>query len=397
MMPLLPSARSLTVRSRLRTVAGACAVACTLALGACSSLSTAPTGIPGSVAGLRLIGEQRIPLRQSFDGTTVGGLSGIDYDRASGDWVLISDDRSAINPARYYRARLDYDLHGLRPVVLTGVTLLRQPDGTLYPSKEQFAKTGGEVPDLEAVRVDPRDGSIWYSSEGDRALGLDPFVRHARRDGTPIATLALPAMFRMSKQELGPRNNLSFEGIAFEPDGAALWVSMEAPLYQDGPVPTPDAGGVTRLTRYDRAGQVLGQFAYLLGPVGAVPGTGKASDNGVSEIVALGANRLLTLERSAVQASDGSYQVYVRIFQVDTSAATDIGDLPALRGARYRPVSKRLVLDLNTLDLPTIDNLEGMSFGPVLANGHPSLVLISDDNFSKTQVTQLLLFEVIPE
>jgi hypothetical protein len=32
----------------------------------------------------------------------------------------------------------------------------------------------------------------------------------------------------------------------------------------------------------------------------------------------------------------------------------------------------------------------------VLANGHASLVLISDDNFGKDQVTQLLLFELIP-
>jgi hypothetical protein len=44
--------------------------------------------------------------------------------------------------------------------------------------------------------------------------------------------------------------------------------------------------------------------------------------------------------------------------------------------------------------LPALDNVEGISWGPLLANGRRSLVLISDDNFGKNQVTQLLLFEV---
>lgn len=381
----------------LSRLAPAGALACALLLAACSPIAPRTADIPASVASLRLIGEQRLAWNMPFQGTTVGGLSGIDYDRASGDWVMISDDRSAVNPARYYRARLHYDLRSFASVELTGVTVLRQADGSPYPSKEQFPELGGEVSDLETMRVDPLDGSIWYASEGDRKLGLDPFVRHAGKDGAYISTLPLPAMFRMSKQELGPRNNLTFEGISFVPGGASLWVSMEAPLYQDGPLPTPETGAVTRFTRYDRAGRVLGQFAYPLGPVGGVPGKGKASDNGVSEIVALSATRLLTLERSGVEASDGSYRDYVRIFQVDTDGATDVGDLPALAGASYRPVKKRLVLDLNALGLPIVDNLEGMAFGPPLANGHASLVLISDDNFSKTQVTQLLLFEVIPE
>jgi hypothetical protein len=51
---------------------------------------------------------------------------------------------------------------------------------------------------------------------------------------------------------------------------------------------------------------------------------------------------------------------------------------------------------VNELKLPRVDNLEGISLGPVLPNGHASLVLVSDDNFGKDQVTQLLLFELIP-
>lgn len=350
-----------------------------------------------TISQLRLIGEQRLPLKQPFDHTVVGGLSGIDYDAVRGDWVLISDDRSERSPARFYRARLDYDASGFRSATVTAVTTLLQPDGSAYPSKEAFATKHGVVADLETVRVDPRDGSIWYGSEGDIALGLKPFVRQARADGRYLAELPLPPLFDIDPaHKFGPRDNQSIEGLSFAPDGNSLWVSLEYPLYQDGPVPTLASGAVNRITRFARDGKVLGQYAYPLGPIQAAPGTGKYADNGIAEIVALSATRLLVLERSAVENDAGIYQVYVRIYEIDTSGATDVQQLASLHDARYTMVAKRLVLDLNTLKLPKVDNLEGMALGPRLANGHASLVLVSDDNFSKAQVTQLLVFEVIP-
>ena len=45
--------------------------------------------------------------------------------------------------------------------------------------------------------------------------------------------------------------------------------------------------------------------------------------------------------------------------------------------------------------------LEGITFGPKLANGHDSLVVVADDNFptaaSATDLNQFLVFEVIPQ
>jgi len=66
------------------------------------------------------------------------------------------------------------------------------------------------------------------------------------------------------------------------------------------------------------------------------------------------------------------------------------------RGADYQPLRKRLLLDLDAAGLDKVDNLEGMSWGPLLANGHRSLVMVSDDNFSDDEVTQLLAFELLP-
>ncbi len=376
----------------MRSLIGAVAVC----LAGCAPVPYAGQGAQG-IAALRFIGEQRIALKAQFQGTTVGGLSGIDYDAAAGDWILVGDDRSAIDPARYYRARLRFTPASFDAVTLTGVHFFRQGDGSTYPDVGRHAGSGGVVADIEAVRVDPRDGTLWHASEGDRRLGLDPFVRQAGGDGTLRAELPLPAMFRAwPDRERGVRNNLGFEGLSFAPDGASLWLALEAPLYEDSEPPTPEHGAMVRITQLDRAGRVLGQYAYPVDPIPTAPGEGMRADNGISEIVATGAQMLLVLERAAVQGADGRYRNHVRLYEADFRGATDTAALPALAGAAFRPGTKRLVLDFAAPGLPVPDNLEGFAFGPRLPNGHATLVFVSDDNFSKTQVTQLLLFEVLP-
>lgn len=361
------------------------------------------TGCGGSAGdtpqgfGLRLIGQQTVSNAQTVDGTLVGGLSGLDYDSTDNRWILISDDRSEKNPARFYTARLQYDAAGFTAVQWLGSTALRRADGRTFPGRTT-AQAGDEVPDPEAIRIDPRDpASLWWTSEGDRGLGLDPFVARADRDGVLQERLPLPAAFRVSAtQPTGTRNNLAFEGLSFTPDGASLWVGMEAPLYQDGPVPTPGAGAVTRLLRYDRGGRVAGQVAYRLDPIPAAPAAGKNADNGVSEILALDDRRLLVLERAGVQDADDSYRNFVRLYEADLQDATEVNGTASLAAGGFVAARKRLVLDLNTLGLPRLDNIEGMAWGPLLANGHRSLVMVSDNNFNDTQITQLLAFEVVP-
>jgi hypothetical protein len=365
-----------------------------------ASLLSAPIAASAAertVASLRLIGEQRIPHRQDFQGTVVGGLSGVDYDPASGTWLLASDDRSSLSPARFYSAQLDYDGAAFRAVTLTGVATFKQADGSNYPSVKQYdLNKAGDVPDIEALRIDPLDGTVWYTSEGDRKRGFDPFVRHMRRDGAYLGAAQLPEMFRVSREEKGARDNLAFEGLSFAPDGRSMWVAMESPLYQDGPLPTPSSGALVRISRMDRDGRVLEQYAYPVDAIPAAPGPGKVADNGVSEILAVNQRALLVLERSAVQDAAGAYKNYIRLYEMDSGGATDVRGVAALAGAGVRPAAKRLVLDLNTLGI-RLDNLEAMSFGPKLPNGHDSLLIVSDDNFGKDQVTQFLLFEVIPK
>lgn len=362
-----------------------------IVLSACASF---PHDAP--IAGLRLIGEQRIALKHAFEGTSVGGLSGIDYDAANKSWVMESDDRSEINPARFYRAALNFDSKAFTSVTLSSVHFFTQPDGSRYPNLAHAKlDRGDQVADIETIRVDPQDGSLWYGSEGNRKVGLHPFVRHADSGGRYLATLPTPAMFNVSKEEIGSRNNMTFEALSFASDGKSLWLGMEAALYQDGPLATPDNGSIVRITRLDRAGKVLGQYAYPIEPVASRPGPGREADNGVSEILAVNDHQLLVVERAGVANADGVYTNHVRIYEMETEGATDVQALPALAGATYVPARKRLLLDLEKIGLARVDNIEGISWGPRLENGRRSLVLISDDNFNPLQVTQILAFEVL--
>ena len=345
------------------------------------------------IGGLRFIGALTVPNDATVDGTLVGGLSGIDYDPAADLWYLISDDKSDKNPARFYTAKLTFDQARFASVEIAHAVTLLQAEGQPYPN----AKAGGDVPDPESIRRDPETGNLWWTSEGDRKLGLSPFLRVAAPDGKPAVDIPTPAIFAMNKdQEIGPRHNQAFEGLSFAPDGKLLWLTMESALYQDGPIATPSAGAITRLTRLDRDGNVLAQFAYPLDPIQAVP-MGKNGDNGVSEILALDDSRALVLERSGVEGADGIWTLYIRIYAIDTTGATDIAAMPALANANYIPVTKRLIIDLaKTAEIGRVDNIEGMSWGPMLADGERSLVLVSDNNFNPAQITQFLAFEVTP-
>lgn len=344
-----------------------------------------------TVESLRLIGEQQLASDLKVDGFVVGGLSGVDYDPVTGTWYFLSDDRTA---SRFHTAELKYDATSFSSIQIRSSVTLKDAGGKPYPSSDPLP--GGTVADPESFRVDPQDGSLWWGSEGDRAKSLDPFVAKMGKDGQITASLPTTPMFKMfATEEKGSRNNATFEALSFAVDGKSLWVGMEAPIYEDGPLPTIGSGAVSRFTQYDRAGGILRQVAYPIDALPAAPAAGKSADNGVSEMLAINDHQFLVIERSGVQGADGVYVNYIRLYEIDTAGATDVRAIASLTGADYKPVKKRLVLNLNTLGLKKLDNIEGMTWGPKLANGHDTLVLVSDNNFNAaSQITQVLAFEV---
>lgn len=359
-----------------------------------------------SVASLKLIGQQILPRRMEFQGTVVGGISGIDYDVANKRFVLMSDDRTATDSAtapRFYTASLSYSETSFAGVQFLSTVTLKQPDGSPFQKVPSAS-----VADPESVRIDPASGNLVWTSEGDRSPAatppriIDPFIREMRPDGTHVREYALPAMFRMSASETGPRGNLAFEGISFTPDRTRTVVIAEGPLFGDGATPTTTAGAVARITMFDKnTGVALAQYAYPVDKVQAVPVPATAfSVSGATEILAVTNTTFLVLERSF---SVGVVGNQVRLYEIDIANASNVLNTAALAPGAYAPVSKRLVLDFETLkaQLGGIANLEGISFGPKLANGHDTLVVAADDNFpaadSATDRNQILVFEVMPK
>ncbi|MFI6901409.1 esterase-like activity of phytase family protein [Nonomuraea sp. NPDC050394] len=339
----------------------------------------------------RFLGEQRLPHKMEFEGTVVGGLSGIDRDPRTGTWYFISDDRWRYNPARFYTGALDIDRRtgAFTGVRLTGATTLLRPDGTPYPG---YGKPDDADP--ETIRFDRWSRNLLWGHEGDRPDARNPgiplsglFVRWAGRDGRHLGELPLPGNLKVTATNSGPRRNFGFEGLTFAPSTIAAIV--EGPRFEDGEPPTVESGAPARITVWGRDGRLRGQYAYPIDPLPAAPiPPDGVTDSGVSEILALDDHRYLALERSWIEGVD--YKV--KLYEIDLRRATDVQGRDSLATGRpYRPVSKRLVMDLENVRAP-VQNLESLAWGPRLATGECTLVIGSDDNFDRREVTQFLAF-----
>jgi len=74
---------------------------------------------------------------------------------------------------------------------------------------------------------------------------------------------------------------------------------------------------------------------------------------------------------------------------------------PSLVGAAYTPMRKSLFLDFDAFgpyQVP-LTNIEGVTFGPRLANGDRTLLLVGDNNFGGTTPTQFIALRLsaVPE
>lgn len=338
---------------------------------------------PAQAQTLHYLGQQVIPYAHDYAGTTVGGLSGLDYDPATERFVAISDDRSERQSARFYTLSLDLAEFNERAapghagVRWLGVTILRDRAG--MPHVE------GTV-DPEAIRGDG-DGNFWWASEGNVKRGIAPAIEKVGAGGTALQRLDVPSHY-LPGRERGVRHNLAFESLALADD--KLYVGTENALVQDGPAADLDQPSPARMLVYDPvSGKRLAEHVYVVDAVPVPPPLpGLYRTNGLVEL--LGASgMLLALERSYTMGVGNS----VRIYRLDLAGASDVADREALAGTAYRPVGKTLLLDLGSIGIP-LDNFEGMSWGPRLPNGDRTLVLLSDDNFRGAQQTRLLAFSV---
>lgn len=350
-----------------------------------------------TIRSIKFLSEYAVPYNYQFKSTTVGGLSGIDYDFKNKVFHMICDDRSEINPARFYTAKIDIKNNKIDTVVFTSLTFLKNKVGNYYPNSRE---NPAGAPDPEAMRFNPKFNHFVWSSEGERIVTkektilLNPSITEINLKGQFKDTFQLPANFRMQATENGPRRNGVFEGLAFSGDYKTLYISTEEPLYEDGHrAGLHDSSAVIRIIKYDVATKKpIGQYAYIIDAVAYPPLIKNGFKvNGVSDILWLNKNQLLVVERSF---SLGIMSNTIKVYIANIGEAENIeNELSLTTGKSFKIVSKELLLNMDDLKM-FIDNIEGVTFGPPLPGGKKSLIFVSDNNFNPLQRTQFLLFEI---
>jgi len=361
-----------------------------------------PTGAAGKINGVD------VPL---------GGLSGVAYDPTSKSYYAISDDRSQFGPARFYNFTLDPNPLATTGVNFTGVTALKDVAGNTFALNSL---------DPEGIALSG-NGTVFISSEGEvnPAAGrvTNPFIKEfSIATGQEIRSLTVPTKFLPKVQDTngngivdaadtqtaGVRNNAAFESLTISPDRQTLYTATENSLFQDGPLATATTGTNSRIVEYNLAtGLAEKEYIYQTDRVAVTPTPATAfATNGLVDLLAIDKRgTMLALERSFSTGAPGTGNT-IKIYEVSLQGASDISSIDSLASLTptqlnaLRPAQKRLLLDLDALELPTgLDNIEGLAFGPKLADGRQSIVLVSDNNFSPTQFTQILILstDLVPE
>jgi hypothetical protein len=315
-------------------------------------------------------------------GPLFGGLSGLAPGERPGEFFAISDERVG---SRAYVLRLSGEAAAFRVQVLNTVPL-----------------QGSAVPrlDPEGIAVTP-GGRLLVSSEGigNEEPRIPPVIVEYTTSGAFVRELAVRERFAPNPTgplARGVRPNYGFEALTIAPGGGRLFTATETAIVQDGETATFDRGTLARLLEYRARGETFEparEFAYPIDPIEPVEFQAGISVAGLVELLALGDSELVALERIYVEEAGGTGRGVnrARLYRVSIDGATDVSAMDSLKDRPgLVPVRKTPLLDLSAVkglppELAGLDNFEGLAFGPPLADGAPTLVLVSDDNFNPRQ------------
>jgi len=240
------------------------------------------------------------------------------------------------------------------------------------------------------------DGSFWIGEENAPSLahfGADGrmIVRHVPAGtaddfaGAPYETVgSLPAI--IAKRQA----NRGIEAVAVSPDERFLYFIMQNPLANPDTAAFQKARN-TRLFKLDRATmRVVGEYVYTLDDPQSFrrDPSSKQSDPRISEMMAVGLDRLIVDERT---------ELTTKLYEVELASATNIA------GSRWDDAATRPTLEQSdaaavgivplkkALRFDTADHTEvvGKTEGMTLL-GDGALALINDDDFgisgARTQI-----------
>lgn len=340
---------------------------------------------------LRFIGNVNLPTGTKFQDIELGGLSGLTFDKNQKKILAVSDDKSWAGETRFYEFDIALTAKSFS-VTPSKLIKLKKSDGSYFQKNEM---------DFEGISLFGKD--ILLSSEGS-LKGPTPvssgLFRYSR-DGSFKEFLAVPEKFLVPKigkpDSFGARENKGFEVLSTSLDGKTTFLAIEDALIQDGEISSISHASTTRIIIYQDLKPVK-EVAYTLEKIEALKTFDpNPSDNGLVDIAAIDDKHFYTLERSWISSVNKNI---VRIYKCTINdKTTDISKMDSLKSGPHNPVEKVLVADLDdfieSMSPKVLDNLEGISFGPILANGNKTLIVVSDNNFNPNQRTLFMAFEVI--
>lgn len=311
------------------------------------------------------------------DASKFGSISGLAPDATARQWVAAIDQHPG---TRIAWVSVDYGPKGLE------VAPVRIQDLRAGPGIEDRVATQS---DLESIVALP-NGTFVLGEEGHVTSDggvWQPALLQVTREGVVTKVIDFPREFEITGDgKTGLRDNQGFEGLTITPRGHLI-AGLEQPLLQDAIV-SFDRGGNGRLVEFVPSGSTFKpgrQWRYMISPTPRIENFDEPcndGENGLVELLALSDTRLISMERACLVTKDGQFSANaVQLFAVELVE----GD-----------ARKRLLLNFESLAprmssaLSRLENFEGMAFGPIV-NGMRTLLIVSDDNFRKTQKTSFLL------
>lgn len=332
----------------------------------------------------------------------LGGFSAIEYSGEGSRYFVLSDrgpgDGAASFACRVQEFELKIDSAGklIQPLLRKTILLKNESGQQLNGSLASLSATTNENQNLafdcEGLRL-VNSKSIVVTDE------YGPSVRLFSIDGRQQQRWSMPVDFKLCAEPTKPGvrgtyPNRGLEGVALSTDGATIVAAMQGPLVQDGVIEGEKCLGVnTRWLMLDSrnsSAKATQQFVYPL----------TDETTGVSEVLAVDADRYLVLERD----SDVGLEAKIKhIYLADTRGATDVSSVASLGRnslpTGVKPISKRLLIDLRDERFGlggelTAGKPEGLSWGPGLSDGRRMLMVCVDNDFEIDRQSEFYAFAV---
>lgn len=302
-----------------------------------------------------------------------GGISGLDY--ANDTIYMISDS-------------------GARPYIFVSKIAINREQLKVNPPKilSKLNPPENDYFDLESINKFPEQNAFLISNEGNIKNNIMPGVFKIDIKSGLLSSYKLPKEYRLNQKKSTIVHNRAFEAATFDSSHEGFWFSTEFPTTENGKPPKLlKSGAEQSIYYYDfKAKKSTNQLFYKLEAIPKLPLL-PYSLNGLTGMEMISAHEMITIERG-FSAGWGKHSNRVKLYLLESKQQ--------LKSADRQSIKKHLLLDLKSIKkemkADRIDNIEGICLGPDLADGSPTIFLISDDNFDayNDQITQIIWLKI---